>query len=170
MKMALPPFIPMLCSHSMGNHMRVNNVFCSKALIDTIVKCNTDNASQPIKTDHYPIVMQLNIHTPKIAQKPRHNFRLADWPELVTTLKTNLNNLPTPTEITNIWDFDNKLEALNTAIQDTINKHVQLMKPSPYSKRWWSMELAKEKKKKMQLGGRSKYHHGSPDHPIHKEY
>jgi hypothetical protein len=69
--------------------------------------------------------MTQNIHT-QIAQKPRYNFRLADWPELVTTLKSNLDNLPSPTEITNVQDFDSKLNALNTAIQDAINKHIQL--------------------------------------------
>ena len=170
MKMALPPFIPTLRSHSTGNHTRVDNIFCNEALIDAVIKCNTDDASRPVKTDHYPIVIQLNIHTPKVAQKPRYNFRLADWPELVTTLKTNLDNLPPPTEITDIQEFDSKLNALNTAIQDAIGKHVQLTKPSPYSKRWWSTELAKEKKKMTQLGGRSKYHRGSLDHPIHEEY
>jgi hypothetical protein len=149
MKMALPPFIPTLCSHSTGNHTRVDNMFCSEALIDAVVKCNMDDASRPIKTDHYPIVTQLNIHTPNTAQKLRYNFRLADWPELVTTLKTNLDNLPSPTEITNIQDFDNKLDALNTAVQDAIKKHIQLTKLSPYSKRWWSTELVKEKMKMM---------------------
>lgn len=73
MKMALPPFIPTLWSHSMGNHMRVNNIFCSTVLVDAIVKCNMDDTSQPVKMDHYPIVTQLNIHAPKVVQRPRYN-------------------------------------------------------------------------------------------------
>lgn len=56
-------------------------------------------------------------------------------------------------------------------IQDAISKHIQLTKPSLYSKIWWSTELEKEKKKKKtQLGRGSKYHHTSLTHPVHKEY
>jgi hypothetical protein len=51
-----------------------------------------------------------------------------------------------------------------------IKKHVKLTKPSPYSKRWWSTNLAKEKKKMQQLGGRSKYHRLAINHPVHEEY
>jgi hypothetical protein len=67
-------------------------------------------------------------------------------------------------------DFDHRLKKINEAIQDAINKHVKLTKPSPYSKRWWSMELSAEKKKMQQLGGRSKYHHRNAQHPVHEEY
>jgi len=54
MKMALPPFIPTLRAHNTGNHTRVDNVFCTEAIMDAIVKCTTDDASRPVKTDHYP--------------------------------------------------------------------------------------------------------------------
>ena len=67
MKMALPAYIPTLQSHSMGNHTRVDNVFCTEDLLDTIIKCNTDNVACPVKTDHYPIVTQLDIYAPKSA-------------------------------------------------------------------------------------------------------
>jgi 23S rRNA pseudoU1915 N3-methylase RlmH len=81
-----------------------------------------------------------------------------EWPKLVKTLKTNLTNIPPPAEIKDTQEFNNKLKLLNEAIQDAISKHVKLTKPSPYSKRWWSKELADEKKKSQQLGGRAKYH------------
>jgi len=61
-------------------------------------------------------------------------------------LKENLANLPPPTEIPSILDFDEKLKMLNKVIQDTINKNMELSKPSPYSKWWWSQGLTKEKK------------------------
>jgi predicted transcriptional regulator len=77
--------------------------------------------------------------------------------ELVKTLKESLANLPPPTEIKNIQAFDEKLKTLNNVIQDTINKHVEKAKPSPYSKRWWSTELSEEKKQMQQLAGRAKY-------------
>jgi hypothetical protein len=138
--------------------------------MDSIIKCNTDNAARPIKTDHYPIVTQIDIHTLKTAWEPRCNFRLTDWTEFGKTLKSNLANLPMPTEIADAKTFNGKLKTLNDAIQDAITKHVKLMKPSPYMKRWWTSELMTEKKKTQQLGGRSKYHRLNGQHPIHEEY
>jgi hypothetical protein len=41
---------------------------------------------------------------------------------------------------------------------------------SPYSKRWWSKDLADEKRKTQQLGGRAKHHQENMQHLIHNEY
>jgi hypothetical protein len=43
MKMALPASTPTLHSHSTGNYTRVENVFCTDALMDKIIKCTTDD-------------------------------------------------------------------------------------------------------------------------------
>jgi ribonuclease HI len=170
MKMALPPFIPTLQAHNTGNHTRVDNVFCTEDLMNTIIKCNTDDANRPVKTDHYPIITRLDIHAMRTAWEPRPNFRLTDWGELIKTLRTNLTNIPTPAEIESIEDFDTALDKLSRAIQDAIARHVKTTKPSPYSKRWWTKELADEKKTMRRLGGKSKYHRANPQHPIHEKY
>ena len=170
MKMALPPFIPTLRSHSTGNHTRINNVFCMEGLMDVIIKCNIEDSARPIKTDHYSIVTQIDFHAPRMVWKLRRNFRLTDWTELIKTLKDNLTNIPPPTEIASIQEFNNKLKILNEKIQNAIEKHVKLTTPSPYSKRWWKKELTDEKKRMRQLGGRSKYHRQNTQHPIHTEY
>ncbi|KAF8223896.1 hypothetical protein L208DRAFT_1515704 [Tricholoma matsutake] len=158
MKMVLPPYIPTLCLHSTGNYTRVNNVFCTEGLMDVVIKCNTEDVMRPVKTDHYPIITQIDIYAPKTAWKLRQNFRLADWTELVKTLKDDLANIPPPTEIVTMQEFDDKLKVLNITIQNAIEKHVKLTTPSPYSKRWWTKELASKKKKMQQLRGRSRYH------------
>jgi hypothetical protein len=105
-----------------------------------------------------------------MAWKPRWNFRLMDWTELVKTLKDDLANIPLPTEIASIQEFNDKLKTLNKKIQNTIEKHVKLTTMSLYLKRWWMKELVDEKKKKQQLGGRWKYHHQNAQHPVHTEY
>ena len=61
MKMALPPFIPTLKAHKTGNHTRMDNVFCSESLLHTFTKCNTDDVACLVKTDHYPIILQMII-------------------------------------------------------------------------------------------------------------
>ena len=170
MKMTLPAFMPTLKSHSTGNYTRVDNVFCNEGLVDSVFKCTTDDASRPVKTDHYPIVTQLDIIAPKATSKPRPNFRLADWPGLLTTLKTNLENLTPPTELVDTQSFDKTLSKLNNTIQDAVRKHVKISKLSPYSKRWWSTELASEKRKMQRLGGRAKFQRANPSHPVHEEY
>jgi hypothetical protein len=145
----------------------VDNVFCSEELLDAIIKCKMDDTACPVRTDHYLIITQVDIYAPKATWAARRNFRLADWPELVKTLKSDLANLPPPTEIENIQTFTDRL---NETMQKAIEKHVKLTKPSPYSKRWWSTELANEKKKMQQLGGRVKYHRLDTQHPVHEEY
>ena len=145
MKMALPPFIPTLRSHSTGNHTRVDNMFCSSDLLDLVIKCHTDELSCLVRSDHYPIITVLDIHSPKAVHPPRLNFHGVDWPKLLTTLKENLDNILPPEQIMSIASFNHKLNDLNTAMWGIIDKHVKLSKPSPYSKRWWSTDLAKEK-------------------------
>ena len=82
-------------------------------LADAIIKCNMEDTTRPVKTDHYPIITQIDIYVPKIAWKPRHNFRKADWPELIKTSKANLANIPLPTEIDSIQEFNERLKSLN---------------------------------------------------------
>jgi endonuclease/exonuclease/phosphatase family metal-dependent hydrolase len=77
MKMALPPAIPTLRAQNTGNITRVDNMFCTESLMDALVKCDTDEASRPVKTDHFPIVTQIDIYAPQAEWKPCYNFRLA---------------------------------------------------------------------------------------------
>ena len=102
MKMALPPLIPTLQLHSTGNHTRTDNVFCNKDLLDYFIKCDTDDASHPIKTNHYPIIMQLDMSTEKSNPTPRLNFWDVVWDELWAMLKETLDNLPWPSVIKDI--------------------------------------------------------------------
>ena len=168
--MALPPFTPMLCAHSTGNHTRVDNFFCRKDLLNMVTKCNTDNTTCPIKTNHYPIVTTLDVHTPKVNHPPRFNFCNMNWPDFLPTLELNLDNLPQPAPINDIDTFNHKLTALNTAIWGMINTHLEVSKPSPYSKRWWSTTLAQDKKATTKLAQKAKLFHNHPNHPIHEAY
>jgi hypothetical protein len=156
MKMALPAFIPTLQSHSMRNYTRVDNVFCTEGVLDNIIKCNMDDETCPPKTDHFPIVTEIDVQTEKTQWEPRPNFRLANWNELTKVLKQNLANIPPPAEIDLTEEFDAKLKALNVAIKDAIGKTVELTKPSPYAKQWWTIELMEAKKENMTTGSKIK--------------
>ena len=112
MKMALPPLIPTLCAHSTGNHTRVDNIFCDEILYEVITICNIDEESRPIKSDHFPIVTQIDFLTVKSINRPRYNFRDTEWTDFNKTLSNNLNDLPPPSTITSIAAFNNRLEKL----------------------------------------------------------
>ena len=116
MKMALLQLIPTLCAHSTGNHMRVDNVFCDKILYEAITICNTDEESRPIKSDHFPIVTQIDFLTVKSINRPRYNFRDTKWTDFNKTLSNNLNDLLLPSTITSIAAFDNRLHKINEAV------------------------------------------------------
>ena len=170
MKMALPPGIPTLCAHNTGNRTRVDNLFCSEDLLDTVILCNTDEPTRPIKTDHYPIITTLDIHTPKAEPTVKLNFCNMKWPEFLPTLKANLDNLPNPAPINNIDTFNQTLMALNSAIQNAISAHLEPSKPTPYSKRWWSTALTTERKTMIKLARKAKRYRDHPQHPTHEAY
>ena len=170
MKMALPPLIPTICAHNMSNHLRVNNVFCNEILYEAINICNTDEESKPISSDHFPIITQIDFLMVKSLNRPRYNFRDTKWTKFSKALSDNLNNLLPPSTITSIATFDNRLRKFNKAVQDMIDKHVKFLKPYPYSRRWWSKDLAEQKKVTCQLGSSLKCQRQNPGHHVHEAY
>ena len=110
MKMALPKDIPTLEACSTKNYMRVNNVFCSATLLDAFITCDTDPQQCPQKTDHMPILSQLEIMVNRMNFEAKFNYKLTDWEEFCKTLGTNLAALPEPEELTTAVQFHATLE------------------------------------------------------------
>jgi hypothetical protein len=73
----LPLAIPTLRAQNTGNLTRVDNVFRTEYIMDALIKCNTDKASRPVKTDHFPIITQIDVNAPQAVGKPRYNYRMA---------------------------------------------------------------------------------------------
>jgi hypothetical protein len=170
MKMVLPKDIPTLEASSTKNYTRVDNVFCSATLLNTFVTCNTDPQQQPQKTDHMPIISRLEIVPPQTEFEARHNFKLTDWEEFRETLKASLTLLPEPEELTTVAQFHATLGHMDRAIKAAITEHVPMSKHSPYSKRWWSKELAGLKKAKEKLARRSYERRAADADPVHEEF
>ena len=51
-----------------------------------------------------------------------------------------------------------------------INIHLEVSKLTPYSKRWWSTNLAKDRKATIKLARKAKQFWDHPDHPIHEAH
>jgi hypothetical protein len=155
MKMALPKDIPTLEAMATKNYTQVDNVFCSADLLDSFISCDTDPMQRPQKTDHMPILSIIDIVPLTVDYEPCHNFCQTDWPEFLKALKINLDALPEPDKITTVDEFHHTLEEFDQAVQATIATHVPMSKPCPYSKRWWSKELAQAKAVTQKLSRKS---------------
>ena len=102
-----------------------------------------------------PVLSHLEIVPGQTDFKVKPNYKLTDWDEFWETLETGLTVLPEPEELTMIMQFYAMLKQLDLVIKAVIVKHVPMSKPSPYSKCWWSKELAALKKVKEKLVRRS---------------
>jgi len=169
MKMALPKDIPTLKASSTGNLTRVDNVFCSESLLNAVISCDIEPDRQPVKADHYPVITVLDVAVNTGHQELRHNFRMADWKGVRETVEERLRDKGKG-RIRDVEEFERRLKVLDAAVEEAIRLHVPLLKLSPFTKRWWTSELAK-KKKEMERSGRKSYHQRrNPQHSIHEQY
>ncbi|PPR07816.1 hypothetical protein CVT24_002896 [Panaeolus cyanescens] len=143
MRMTLPKGIPTLEAMSTKNKTRVDNVFCSEELQQRVIKCRVREADRVGKSDHFPIVTELDMTTDKVQEQPTHNFRLTDWDAFRTKLQEKLENLPRPREFRRgeLDEFLQARTALEEAIDSTVDEVVPKTRKVPWRKRWWTKEL-----------------------------
>ena len=98
----------------------------------------------PPKTDHIPIITTLNMNLGRLEETLKSNFKSADWPKFRKSLSEKLENIDTQHEIQNKSEFYSRLNTLTLAITDTIESVVPKLRPSPYTKCWWSKELSQK--------------------------
>ena len=61
MEMLLPAGIPTIKTFRMGSMSRPDNVFCSSALLQAFIECNTKPELHPACTDHFQITGVIDI-------------------------------------------------------------------------------------------------------------
>lgn len=167
MAMTLPPRIPTLQSFVTGNYTRPNNIFVSDTLTAQVVTCNTKPGHRPPRTDHLPILTEIDIQKPDDPFEPRRNFCDVDWEQFGKTLKQKLANLPFPREIETEEEFNQALQNLHNAISMTVDDTVSFLRPCPYSKRWWSSDLTTAHRERKTLNRQCYRNRHNPDHPAH---
>ena len=171
--MLLPPSDPTLEAANTKNHTRPDNVFASADLADCLVRCRTAPELRPPRTDHYPIVTELQVDVQRTEPRTFRNFRKVDWPRFRTTLAVHLEDITLPLHsgnISSIPDFDDTLAQLMTALRATIDEEVPETRPPPYAKRWFSKELNDMRR---EVGRAARLSHKllfDPDHPAHRTY
>ncbi|KAF8588947.1 hypothetical protein K439DRAFT_1333892 [Ramaria rubella] len=127
MQMSLPKHIPTLSAMSTGNFTRPNNVFTSSSISNLIISCSSLPEQHPTCTDHFPIVMILDLSIPLQDESPKHNFRLTDWPKFRDKLEPKLNSTIQTGAVADKTIFCSKLNALTNCILKTIDEVVPLL-------------------------------------------
>jgi hypothetical protein len=169
MCMTLPKGIPTLKHMVTKNISRPDNVFCSNNFRNMVVRCDVDASLQPPKTDHFPIVTSIEIPQERISVQPSCNFRDVDWEEFNKDLSHHLAILPPPHIISSEGEFQETVSKLTETIQKSICTVVPENKPHPYSKRWWTKDLAKMKKSVNRLNASAFKYRAIREHPIHED-
>jgi len=80
--------------------MRMNNVFMSSPITSRVIRCITWPDKRPVRSDHIPVVTEVNLLLEEWVELPCPNFRLADWQEVRETLSSRLEELEAGEQLT----------------------------------------------------------------------
>ncbi|KAJ7138920.1 hypothetical protein C8R46DRAFT_811157, partial [Mycena filopes] len=168
--MALPRDIPTLRAHGpTHNFTRPDNVFCSASLLPLFVKCDTAPALLPVKTDHFPIIFELDVTIAAEVFQPKPNFRETIWSDFREHLLGQLTGIDRRDAYDTIGDVEAAISQLEAAIRATIQAIVPMTKPFPHMKRWYSPELRVLKKASAKVERIAYRLRHDPGNPIHAE-
>ena len=67
-------------------------------------------------------------------------------------------------------DFIVKVDTVVKIIKEVLRDKLNVTRPSPYARRWWTKELSKLRAKQNKLSNSSYSYHHVPDHPSHAEH
>lgn len=166
--MALPTGIATLKHKCWKGEYRPDNVFLASDLQENLISCKANRSLTPAGTDHYPILTVLEFTVTTHTPEQRRNFHNVDWKKFRAELQSQLTTLGPACRIRTIEDFQAKADGLHTALANTIERVVPLLKPSPYMKRWWTPELAAKRKVKRKLADEAYRFRYVDDHPSHE--
>jgi len=170
LQMALPKGIPTLQALSMGNFTRPDNVFISSAIVGHLVQCSTLPDERPARSDHIPIIMELDLEVNEWAEPPCPSFRLADWKAVRETLMAKLTALGPAQGTRTHSEFYEQVRMLTQAISEVIDVSVPKGGMLPHKKRWWSPILTAKRAEVHRLMHRAYKRRSDPEDPIHDEH
>lgn len=99
MAMALPKGIPTIRTHRMKHYTRPDNVFVTGHTLTHLIRCEVDATWRPLNTDHFPIVMVLDLPMEKTKALSTRNFRMTDWELFCEAILEKLERLQLPGEL-----------------------------------------------------------------------
>lgn len=170
MHMLLEEGTPTLEATRSKNLTRPDNVFATEGIGNRLISCVVLPERRPPYTDHFPVSTTIDITVTERVDSPRRNFCMVNWEEFRDTLRNNIRSQDSPDKIRHSRDFTAVLDNVMTALRTAIDEHVPTSTPSPFCKRWWTKDLAKERTNVQKLARKAYKLRNSPDHPIHAQW
>ena len=167
MDMLLPKGVPTLQHMRSKRYSRPDNVFGTRSIANSVTRCVVKAAARPTKTDHFPIITVLELPQERVRPTPSYDFRMADWDDFRENLQIRLTEIPEPRPLLNEDEFRKAALDLTEALQDTIRTRIEIKKPAPHSRRWWTSELSTLKRQLNKLNHQSYKFRALTTHPSH---
>jgi ribonuclease HI len=167
--MALPKGINTLKT-SQGNWTRPDNVFVSHELTDYIVKCDSNVQRTPGGADHLAIDITLDVEVQRQEKTESYLWKDVDWNDLRKELRTELDRMNLPTLIDTIDQLERATLNLDAAITNVVERMVEKVRISRYTRRWWTPELAKLRETVRHLKLLTFRRRDEPQHPVHLQW
>jgi exonuclease III len=155
LELVLPRGIPTHYHNVTKQWTRLDQVFLSEHSKNILISCEIQTKHRGIRTDHLPIMTELNLEANTIKEEPIQNFCDIDWEEFSKTLLQQLDNIQPATQILTQRQMDQSCDELTKAIQYTILREVPITEVTPKSKRWWTKELTQLWRQVNKLGRKS---------------
>jgi ribonuclease HI len=168
--LALPPRMPTHCHNVTKCWTRLDQVFLSDQSLDAIITCEARTDALRIKTDHVPIITELDLTVATSPMGSIANFRAVDWNKFRENLTGKIARLRPPEPITSIQALSEECDKLTKALQDTIVAEVPVSEIGTHSRRWWTKELTQLRRSVNKLGRKSHKRKDNPSDPIHGKY
>jgi hypothetical protein len=134
--MLLPGGIPTHLHNVTKRWSRLDQVFLSEHSENLLISCDTCAEHRGIRTDHLPILMELNLRVSVAEVSTSTNFQEVDWEEFGKSLERNLSQKQQEVCIQMQRQLNQCCESLTKAIQETIEEQVPTTKITSKSKRW----------------------------------
>ena len=116
----------------------IDLIFTDGALAEDRLTCGpyeTEHGS-----DHVAISTTFAIDFPQHAPRPRKVFRSADWTRIRAVMAQEVGNPPDRVGDDEVEEQSIRLSQL---VQRVLDQHVPISRPSPYVRRWWSLDLTR---------------------------
>src|SRR5882724_13241068 len=134
LQMTLPKDILTLQALSTGNHMRPANVYISSLIADHVIRCHTLPEERPVRTDHIPIVTEVDLSLEEQTESPCLNFRIVDWKQVREMLASRIEGMNAQEEVNTPGELQLCVEELTRTVTEVIEVCILKVAPMPDQK------------------------------------